>query len=111
MKFHTSIWKYVVPQANRQKIVILFWKHLVDITVEVRLGLFFFGNTKMENCLQCLTFDPESGALLSGFRSPLLLYTRSTSHYTVKKVSGFPVPSLDVTSQILPGREYLIIPG
>jgi hypothetical protein len=25
--------------------------------------------------------------------------------YTVKKVSGFPVPSRDVTNQTLPGRE------
>jgi hypothetical protein len=27
--------------------------------------------------------------------------------YTVKKVSGFPVPSRDVTNQTLPGRELL----
>jgi hypothetical protein len=37
--------------------------------------------------------------------------------YTVKKVSGFPVPSQDVTNQTLPSREQfnynyiLIIPG
>ncbi len=30
--------------------------------------------------------------------------------YTVKKVTGFPVPSRDVTKQTLPGREYYIIP-
>jgi hypothetical protein len=30
--------------------------------------------------------------------------------YTVKKVSGFPVPIRDVTYQTLPGRDNLIIP-
>ncbi len=30
---------------------------------------------------------------------------RGWSAYTVKKVSGFPVPSRDVTYQTLPGRE------
>jgi hypothetical protein len=46
-----------------------------------------------------------SSAASALVRSLDLHFHPSIPHYTVNKVSGFPVPSRDVTYQTLPGRE------